>query len=391
MYDRSKVFAAACLGMLLFGIVMTTLGAILPDLMLRFGVDKAAAGSLFLLMSFGVLLGSVVFGPLVDRYGYKGQLVLCAAMILLGLEGTAFANTFGLLYASVFLFGFGGGIINGGTNALVADISEGGRSANLSLLGVFFGLGAFGMPFTLGFLLKSFSYSAILAGVGLVALLPLVFFAAIRFPAPKLPQGFPLASSLKLVGDRTLLLLGLILFLQSGMEILVGGWTAAYFNEVLALDASDAVFFLSLFTAGMTVARLLLGGILRKRAPAPVFKASIALALAGAVLLLVAGSAAMAAPGVFLIGAGLGAGFPVVLGFVGDRYPALSGTAFSIVLVVALIGGSVLPYLAGVFGSLWSLQASFLIVPVALLLQIALLIFVLPRLKTAASASVGVA
>ena len=38
------------------------------------------------------------------------------------------------------------------------------------------------------------------------------------------------------------------------------------------------------------------------------------------------------------IGAGLAACFPVVLSYIGDRYPAQSGTAFSTIFFIALIG-----------------------------------------------------
>lgn len=150
-YNRKHVFAAACLGMLVFGIVMTVLGSILPSLIDRFAVDKAAAGSSITLLSVGILAGSLVFGPLVDRYGFKGMLTACSLLVFLGLEALAFAPSFDLLRAAVFFVGFGGGVINGGTNALVSDISEEGRSAGLSLLGVFFGLGASAFRFCLAF------------------------------------------------------------------------------------------------------------------------------------------------------------------------------------------------------------------------------------------------
>ena len=88
-YNRKLVFWAACLGMLTFGIVMTVLGAILPPVVERFGVDKAEAGSLFLLMSLGILAGSVVFGPVVDRYGYRGLLLASAAFAALPATGSA--------------------------------------------------------------------------------------------------------------------------------------------------------------------------------------------------------------------------------------------------------------------------------------------------------------
>ena len=115
--------------MLAFGIVLTTLGAVLPSVIERFGIDKAVAGSLFLLMTFGILLGSIVFGPIVDRNGYKGMLLLALALIVVGLEGIAFAPSMAWLRVAVALIGFGGGIINGGTNALVADMSAEGRTA----------------------------------------------------------------------------------------------------------------------------------------------------------------------------------------------------------------------------------------------------------------------
>ena len=154
--DRRLVLAVSYLGMLAFGVVLTTLGAVLPSLVERFGIDKAGAGALFTLLSFGILVGSIVFGPIVDRRGYRGILTLALALIVLGLEGIAFAPTLGWLRAAIALIGFGGGIVNGGTNALVADVSEEGRGAGLSLLGVFFGLGAVGVPFVLAVLVVAY-------------------------------------------------------------------------------------------------------------------------------------------------------------------------------------------------------------------------------------------
>jgi MFS family permease len=132
--DRSRraQFLCACLGMLAFGIVLTTLGAVLPSVIERFGIDKAAAGALFLLMTFGILAGSLVFGPIVDRYGYKGMLAAATVLIVVGLEGIAFAPGLAMLRVAIVLIGFGGGVMNGGTNALVADISTEGKGANLN-------------------------------------------------------------------------------------------------------------------------------------------------------------------------------------------------------------------------------------------------------------------
>ena len=45
MQNRNLVFSAACLGMLLFGITLTTLGSILPELIPQYGMSRARAGS----------------------------------------------------------------------------------------------------------------------------------------------------------------------------------------------------------------------------------------------------------------------------------------------------------------------------------------------------------
>lgn len=380
MSDRRSLFIIACLGMLAFGIVLTTLGAVLPSLVTRFGIDKSDAGALFVVMSFGILVGSIVFGPIVDRRGYRGMLVLAAALIVLGLEGIAFAPSVGWLRAAVAITGFGGGIINGGTNALVADVSAGRRGAGLSLLGVCFGVGAVGVPFALALLLGRFSYPALIAGVGALVLLPLIVTAMTRFPAPKQAQGFPLAQAARLLRDPVLLLMGCMLFLESGMEIAVGGWTATYFQEELGIGSARSLVFLSLYWFGMMLARLVLGRLLLRAAAARVLMGCLSLALVGALLLLGTRSVAAAAFGVFLLGCGLAATFPVVLGFVGDRYAELSGTAFSVVIVMALTGGMLLPYATGALGVVYGLRGSFLLIPAALVLLAALLLVVTRRL-----------
>jgi FHS family glucose/mannose:H+ symporter-like MFS transporter len=365
--NRRSLLAASYLGMLIFGIVLTTLGAVLPSVIERFGIDKAAAGTLFLLMSFGIMAGSLVFGPLVDRYGYKWLLLASAALIFVGLEGIAFAASIGALRTAVLLIGFGGGVINGGVNALVADVSaEGQRGAAIALLGVFFGVGAVGVPFALGMLLGDFSYTGVVAGVGLVVAAAIAFIAVTQFPAPKQAQGFPLAQATGLLRDPVLLLYGLMLFLESGVELTVGGWTATFFRDELAVTGQRALVFLSLYWLGMMLARLVLGSLLRRTPPVRAMLACIAIALVGSFLMIGSGSLAAAAVGVFMLGVGFAATFPVILGFVGDRYAQLSGTAFSIAFVMALSGGMVMPYVTGVLGERYGLRSSFIVVPIAL-------------------------
>jgi FHS family glucose/mannose:H+ symporter-like MFS transporter len=381
--SRRVLFACACLGMLAFGIVLTTLGAVLPTIIERFGLDKAQAGSLLLLMTLGIIAASLFFGPMVDRYGYKGILLAATALILAGLEGIAFAPTLASLRVSILMIGFGGGIVNGATNALVADISSGERGARLNLLGVFFGFGAVGVPFVLATLTGRFSQSALIAGVGALVLVPFVFVAATKFPIPKQPQGFPIAAAGGLLRDPLIQLMAVILFLESGLELTVGGWVSTFVTEVLDVEAGRALILLSLYWLGMMLTRVALGRILRRRSHIAVLYVCLATALVGAALLLTTHSVSVGAAGVFLLGVGFAAMFPTVLGFIGDRYATLSGTAFSLAFAIALVGGMSLPFLTGILGGIYGMRGSFLIVPVSLVIQGVLLGILAGRFRNA--------
>src|SRR5437016_5498415 len=108
MYKRNLAFAAACLGMLLFGVVFLSLGSVVNLLQAKFNLDNNGIGTLTALLPFGILGGSLVFGPVVDRYGYKTLLIIAALLVMLGLEGIAFANSISWVRFFIVVIGFGG-------------------------------------------------------------------------------------------------------------------------------------------------------------------------------------------------------------------------------------------------------------------------------------------
>jgi MFS transporter, FHS family, glucose/mannose:H+ symporter len=347
MYKRSQVFAAACIALFLFGMTLITLGSIMPSLKIQFANQNLNNGLLTSILPIGILAGSLIFGPIVDRYGYKLLLIVSVLISAISMEGLAFTNSVSLLYLCIFFIGFGGGIINGGTSALVADISTENKGANLSLLGVFFGIGALGMPLLLGTLSKHFHFTTILAAVGLFMFLPVIYFLFIRFPTPKQSQGFPLKEGLKLLKQSALLLTSFFLFFQSGVELLVNNWTTTFLQHKLTVTNEAALYALSFQIVGLTVGRLMLGALLKKVSSFIVMVVSLILVITGSILLSETQSYPVAFASLIVIGMGLAAGFPVILGYVGQLYPHLSGTAFSIALVIALTGNTLINYFFG--------------------------------------------
>ncbi|MGH7941812.1 MAG: MFS transporter [Limisphaerales bacterium] len=342
MFQKNLVFAAACLGMLLFGIAFLSLGALNNTIAERFHLPANEIGTLTALLPLGILFGSIVFGPIVDRFGYKWMLVISALLSGAGLEGMAFGQSKVAIRVFVFLIGFGGGVLNGATNALTADVSEGERGARLSLLGVFFGIGALGMPGALALLSRSFSMTAIVAGIGAFVFLPTVYFLVIQFPPPKRKTAKGLLEGLRLLWDPVFLFAAPALAIQSGMEGMSNDWMTRYFQKV-TLAAGNAAEWktqlgLMAVTGAMVLARLCLSGLLKRVSSRAVLFASVATTAAGATLLMFANSYGVSLAAALFIGAGLAAVFPVVLGYIGDLKPSQSGAAFSVIFFIALIG-----------------------------------------------------
>jgi fucose permease len=294
-----------------------------------------------------------------------------------GFEGIAFAPSQSVLKICVFLFGIGGGAVNGATNALVSDISEKDKGANLSLLGVSFGLGALGMPFILGVLENKFNYEVIVSAVGVATFIVGIFYLLIKFPAPKQSSGFPLAHSVGLIKNALLILIAFFLFCQSSFEAIINNWITTYLTKQHSVLPAKALYALSLFVVGMTVMRLLLGSVFRNTSVKKIWTGSFSMILIGLLFLATGKSFNASLAGLIILGAGLAGGFPIMLGFVGNKYRELSGTAFSLVLVIALAGNIIINYCMGIIAQAYGIQHLITVAFAELFVMIVLCIFIL--------------
>ena len=379
--QKKLAFIAAYSGIFIFGICAISVGLILPDVITKYSINEIEAGVVASLLPFGILAGSFVFGPVVDRYGYKYLLIFSVLAVMLALEGIAFSESLFLLKSSVFIIGFGGGILNGSTSALVSDISDGNRGANLSVLGVFFGIGAFGMPLLIGSLSKIFTGNEIIAFIGYILFIPVVYLFFISFPKPKMARQFPFKEFLQMTKDPVIILIGVFLFFQSGVEGISNSWTTTYLRDVVDAEKEHALFALSALVLSLTLTRIVLGYILRKFSSAIIQFISICLAATGAFVLMLSSTYGLTMLGLVLLGAGLASGFPVLLGYVGGLYKEMSGTAFSFVFVIALIGNMIINYLMGVIAQVAGMKHFSSLLLCCLIIMLIVLCFVIKQLR----------
>jgi len=330
---------------------LISLGSLLPSITEKLQLSNLQAGTLTSILPAGILVGSLLFGPIVDRYSYRNLLIICSLLIVVGFEGIAFStNLFGL-QLSFFTIGVVGGALNGGTSALVADISDDNpekRGANLSLLGVFYGVGALGIPSFLAVITRYYSYETVLSYLGLVLLIPIAFFFFVRFPAPKHSQSIPFKAYLKMFGNKPLVTMAFFCFFHSAYEGIISNWSTTFLETNNGISTAQALVALSVYMLALTITRLLLAGLLRRISPYWVLVISMALLFVGILFLYLPQTQSLYLLILVLFGIGTAGGFPIILGYVGEMYADLRGTAFSFILVVALSGNILINSLTGV-------------------------------------------
>jgi fucose permease len=373
----ARLQASAWAGIFVFGIVMAILGAILPSLFERIGFGTGAAGNLFLTMNFAMLITTLFFGPLVDRFGFKAVLAVSALLVAAAFLILSRAASYGLVLGAAVVLGLGGGGLNGGTNALTSDLHEGEkRGAALNVLGIFFGFGALSVPFLIGTLREALGVPRILALAAFLSLIPFVIYVVLKFPGAKHAQGFPIKAAAGIARDPLLWLTAFILFFQSANEFTVGGWISTYLQKTFGVGAGPAALVLAGYWAAVMAGRLVSSRLVRAVRSETLILGSAALALAAALLMALAPSGAAAAAGAVLTGVGFAAIYPTTLAIVGAHFAAFTGTAFSVVIAVGLVGGMLAPWLAGRIAETSSLRQGLIIPVVDCAMIVVLTVFV---------------
>lgn len=355
--QRTSLFAAACAGMFIFGVVLALLGTLfgLPAMRERLGVNLAQQGDLFLLLFAGVCFATVAVGPLIDRFGNKAVLLVSALLVTLAL--VEFAAAHSMLSASIaaLSIGLGGGGLNTSSNVLTSELYEGRRGPMLNLLGIFYGFGALFIPLLAASITsllpmpKLLLYTAVLPAIGIIA------YAVLPFPPPREGHGMRWREILEVVRYPGLLLFGLLLFIESGNEAVLAGWTSTYVGKAGAA-AQLATWILAGYWAGLMLGRFCAMRLLRHFRDVQLVLLSALGAMAACALLLGLRSVAVLAVVVVFTGFAQSAIYPTTLAMVGDRYQRYAATAFGVLFSVGLAGGAVFPWAVGHISEVRSLR-----------------------------------
>jgi fucose permease len=165
-----------------------------------------------------------------------------------------------------------------------------------------------------------------------------------------------------------------VVFAIVALEFSLSFWLASYLNDSVGVEKGLAAAMVSVLYAANLLGRLLASRLARRVMPERLLLASIGLALAGLPFLLLAHTAAVAAAGIALAGAGIGATFPLASSLHLAASPRGSNSALGQVLSVAALGQIAGPVVVAAIAQGAGLRIGLLVLPLLAVLAAAVLV-----------------
>lgn len=346
----------------------------------EFELSKSLAGLLpfFGLLAFGIF--SVPIGILAERKGKKFILVTFLALTLVGLliPVISIAEYYYVLIA-IFLIGLGMCGLQVAGNPAMRDVSgEGNFSRNLTFAQFIKSIGSNTAPYVVPLIIGVFGLVwqniffiyAVVVSASLLAVLPINLDSSAS--NKEVTRVASLRSSFSLLKNPRVALMVLGIFLYVGAEVGLNSWIATYLQDKFGLDLeSMATLGIGFFLTSLAIGRLLGSIVLNFLSARKFFVISSIMGLVGLIGIFVQ-SETVVIISIFIAGLGFGNIFPLIFSILIDSMPE-HDNELSGLLVMAIVGGAVIPALMGVVAD-WSIAFSFLI-PIAIFVYIIFLSF----------------
>ena len=370
------LMGTACAGLFTYGMVASFIGATLPELRARAGIDLTHAGTLFSFLYIPQVPMVFLAGPLIDRFGKKLILAagfLCSAAALIGM---AYSSSYVMLGTMLFVLGLGSCSAMAAANTLIPDLYPENPSSGLNMGGIFFGVGAAFFPGLVALLARHVGLVKTLWAIALVVGLVAVVALIQTFPPASMAGGFDWGQAMSLLINPAVIILACVLFFYTALEVSTNGFIRTFLERELGATPSNSSVILTTFWITMMVGRLIASQVLKKIRGPRLVLASAVCAIAGLAIIASASSTAMVAVGAVICGLAFAPIFPTTAGTASTYFSKFFGTVFGMLMALALASGAVVPPAIGYVAQHHSVRSGFwILVGVACLLSMTQAIF----------------
>jgi FHS family L-fucose permease-like MFS transporter len=362
-----------------FGMITNVLGVIIPEVIRQYNLSLFLAGLLPFAFFLAYFLCSIPTGLLMDRFGAKALVLLGVALMGLGSMVVSQAQNYPLILAMIFAVGVGVTVLQTAGNPLIHHLDNPENyHRNLTLTIGFCGIGAFLGPFLLAYIRSgNRPWQTLYVWFAVLCLALLVLMAISRFPslAARTGDRFRFDQLGVLLKNPLVIAYALGIFFYVGAEVGTASWIVKFFQGVHGVSGevanTEATSFwsklvptlpalvVSLFWLAQGVGRLISGAVLNIFGSRRMLRLYALLAL---VSVLVANFGSKNVSAVAFVACGFFTSVLFTLIFSGtihtvSQYP---GTVSGL-LCTAIVGGAIIPLIAGRAGDYWGMHAAMLV------------------------------
>ena len=354
---RERLYAVACAGMFVFGMILGLPGTVLglPETVQQFGLTLADRGLLISTLFTGLLFGSLLSGPFVDALGQRASLIVSSALVALCLPMFATASSAVLAASALFALGLASASINTASNALSSELFPEERGRRMNGIAIMVGLGGIAMPTATVLASHLVSWRAVVVGGGVLsALVALSGLIPIALPRSHVTGSDPITALRQFAKQPAFAVFLLVIMLGGGNEASMAGWTSS-FVSASGLSSSVATWVLSSHWLGLILSRALFSNRVDRAKETAVERSAVLSALV-LLVLVVSPSPVVVMFGPFVVGMCIALVMPTCLALAGERIQGNAGALFGGLLTLAQIGGMVLPAAIGLVAQYTSVR-----------------------------------
>lgn len=358
LFDNKKKWTISALLYLGLGaVVMQMRGAMLPKFQAEFGVSESLLGLVSPAGTLGFTAVALTMGMIAGRvdirkYIQAGALLTAITTFLIGL-----APVYSLLLVAIVLRGMAGGLPGGLTRPILSHLypDEKGRIFNIHEAVWAFGAACGPLVATLVLQFSGWRTGYYLLGFSFLPVVILMFRSS-DFPAEIEEKPLTYSQFLEIIKNPVIVYVGIILFLNVGVEGGFFTWLPYYLSQTL--PHSVANFALTGFIGAYVPGRLINGYLANK------FSLTSLLLTASAIVTILIVVAFFFTNGYGQIFVIIGIGFfistifPNLFALATKSYPRHSGPINGLVMTFDPLGISIVPVIMGVIADNFGITAS---------------------------------
>jgi MFS family permease len=355
--QRSKLFVASCLALLVTGLSFGIRAGNLPQWAAEFNLNASELSAITATAFWGFPLAVIIGGMIVDLIGMKKLLVMAFIFHLAGIVLTVYAGSFGNafwpLFLSTLLIGIANGTVEAACNPLVAALYPGNKTTKLNHFHLWFPGGI-----VIGSLIVHFynqNVGTAVAGyqpwqveVATMIIPTLIYgflFARLKFPlTERVVAGISTGQMYKALLTPLFLFMILLMFGTAITELYTQQWIPVLLKNL----TNEPILLLTLTTGVMVVGRAFAGPVVHRLAPQGVLLISAILAATG-IYMLGHTSGNMLYAGAIIFGLGVCYFWPTMLGFVSENIPKTGAVGINLMGGVGMFSVSIYTLLMGGF------------------------------------------